>query len=198
MPVNPNSASGASPKSDFKWFDFVIVLAIAVMIAYWAGQANSNGISSLPNQTTSTASTQISNQAQGGNLDDQNKCAQDGARFINTFEIENNQSVGGYRPVWFNPQYHYNAKLNTCLAYIGYVQESSEWGAGTSDYTINSMIENFVFNIYSNEPVIQSVDNRVTTNGNNEDTLATYALYSEVPNITESNFNQQMQILMNE
>jgi len=132
-------------------------------------------------------------------IDLKSKCATDGDVFVQKYQQTQNITNGSnYKLVWSDPQYHYNAKMNTCLAAIFYVQEVNESGLGTSNYTINLIAYSLVFDVYSNQAVLQSINNRVNKSTGNTDTLAEYPSYQNIPNLDENTYNDQLKVLMSE
>lgn len=189
------------------WIGIVVIALVAG--AYYFGTSSKNSIESTQNTQDTTTSLitqeQPTKATEKADIASKSKCAADGKVFIQNYEQSNNYtSALGYRTVWGDTQYHFDTKLNTCLAYIWYVQEVNEThtgSIGSSDYTItiHSLVYNFVFDIYSNQAVLQSVNNRTTPwKGANVDTLVSSPNYQNVPNLEESVFFSQLKVLMNE
>jgi hypothetical protein len=162
-------------------------------------KSDTNPTATTSQQSAPTVTTVTPEQ----NLDLQSKCATDGKSFVNTYELSNNSANGsGYRPVWGDAEYHYDTQNSTCLAYIWYTQKNYDvpvGNLGDANYSDNiySSIYSFVFNIYSNKAVLQSVDDRTTTWGaGNTDTVSKYSIYQDIPNLDEATFNAQVKVLM--
>jgi len=188
----------------------LIVIAVIAVIgigAYALGQGSNSSTQSVSDTTSqnSLPQQQVVTQAPKVDLNLKSKCATDGKNFIQNYEQSNNTAnAGGHRPVWGNPEYHYNTKLNTCLAFITYSQEISEYTTGSmtsTDFsmTIYSTLYAFIFDVYSNQVMLQGVMDRTTPwKGDNIDTLSKYSLYPNIPNLNVSDFNKQSAILLAE
>lgn len=122
------------------------------------------------------------------------KCAADGASYVKTYE----QQYGSPKTVWYDPQFHYSTSLNTCLVYVGYIVTMWENpDLTTGNYNASLIGYNFIFDIYSNKPLLQSVFDRQDNNGVNTDTPST-PMYPEIPNLSGSDFNQQGHALLSQ
>lgn len=182
----------------------IVVVFILILIGIFSPKTPDE-LNNLP--ATNNTTNNITQQPQVTPTVDINlksKCATDGKNFVNNYEISNNQAIGNYRPVWGDPQYHFDSKSNTCLVYIWYTREINEVSTGdmfSSDYsqTIYSNVYNFVFDIYSNQVVLQSVMDRKTPwKGSNVDTVSNYPSYQDIPNLDSNAFFGQLKVLMNE
>jgi hypothetical protein len=131
-------------------------------------------------------------------LGEKSKCATDGAAYVRSYEINNNKSNSYGSPLWYDPEYHYSAKLDTCLAYVGYGQEYSQYtDIWTQNMKTYLFIENYVFDVYSNKVILYSVINRESENGQNNDSLVDYsALYPDLQNLYQPEFFSQKAQLM--
>ena len=129
------------------------------------------------------------------------KCSRDGQAWFQNWQQK--KDPDRIFTSWTS-EYHYDTKLNTCLVYVRDIQNVNQnfTGSITSPgypITINSLVYNFVFDIYSNQAVLQSVNNRTTAwNGQDIDTLGEYPSYPNISNLDETTFNKQLQVLMNE
>ena len=64
-------------------------------------------------------------QAQDANINLKSRCAEDGRNFVENYEQTNSsQNTIGAKPLWFDPKYHFNERLNTCLVYIAYIPQT--------------------------------------------------------------------------
>ena len=123
-------------------------------------------------------------------------CATGGANYLKIYQQEN----GSPSLVWQTPEYHYDTRLHTCLVYIGYVDVLYQSPISTppANWTEGVLVYNFIFDIYSNQVVLQNVVNRTSTNGQNADTLSSSPIYTNIANLDWATFNQQVQVLMSE
>jgi hypothetical protein len=191
------------------WILGSILLVIVVVFAYSAGQNSNNQTQSVNNPAEQSMlpmkQTTSSNTSTSDLVNLKNKCAKDGSAYMDNYVRTNNlANPGGYRPIWGNPEYHYDTKINTCLVFISYSQEVSEYSTGsiaTNDFsnTIYTGVYAFVFDVYSNQAMLQGVVDRTTQwKGDNIDTLSKYPPYPNIPNLNGSDFNKELAILMSE
>ena len=141
-------------------------------------------------------------QAQDANINLKSRCADDGRNFAENYEQTNSsQNAIGAKPLWFDPQYHFNARLNTCLVHIAYTQNTKTITAQdlfSSDFTDEVMFANVVFDIYSNQAILQSLNHRVGAQGKITDTPYKDGIYRQIPNLDENTFRNQLSVLMSE
>ena len=141
-------------------------------------------------------------QAQDANINLKSRCAEDGRNFAENYEQTNSsQNAIGAKPLWFDPKYHFNARLNTCLVYIAYTQNIKKITAQdlfSSDFTNEVMFANVVFDIYSNQAILQSLNHRVGAQGKITDTPYKDGIYRQIPNLDENTFRNQLNVLMSE
>lgn len=175
------------------WGTIIVLIIIGFAIYGVAMFYKSNSANNPSNNSAQSQSPQI----QTATIEQKSKCAEDGKAFIDNYETTNNYAVGGLRPVWGDPQYHYNSRLNTCLAYIWYVRgKGSPSNIGDPMYTT---VYDFVFDVYSNQPILQTVNDRVVPfGGERVDTVSKYPLYNNVPNLDGATFSKQFKVLMSE
>jgi hypothetical protein len=165
------------------------------------GAASNNEVNPSA-QTQPTAQAAPQQPAQPQNANDVNlvalksACATDGANYFKNYQLEN----GSPSVVWQTPEYHYDTKLNTCLVYIGWddVIYQSPFDINSPNFTEDLIVYNFVFDVYSNQAMLQNVVSRKSTNGQNTDTLSSSPNYTNIANVDWTTFNQQMQALMSE
>jgi len=140
----------------------LIVLVLAIGVAF-ISTLNGGTLYSKPEnsvtQNTSTPTQQIAAiQPQTASIENQKQCATDGENFFNQWlktNVPHNDKTNSYSYV--NPEYHFSTKLNTCLAYVGYIGVNSYLNSDSSHF-------NIIFNVYSNSPVLES-DTYRTCNG---------------------------------
>ncbi len=131
------------------------------------------------------------------------KCASDGKKYVNNYRLGQN-SLAGNKPWWNVEEYHFNTKLNSCLAHIGYVRvvyDRLEGNIGDPDFISETYLTvyNFVFDIYSNQVVLQGVFDRYHAfEQENVDTLSNNPTYYQIPNLDVSEYYKQLKIIMNE
>jgi hypothetical protein len=194
------------------WIGIGVVVILVGGIAYFAGQSSKDATQAA--NTTQAEVTTTDTQpalvqqptakpvAKQADVNLKSKCSTDGRAFVQNFELQNNAyNASGQKPVWFDPQFHFDSKLNSCLAYISYNQ-------GTKKIDLNAMMSpnytdelinwNVVFDIYSNQAVLQSVSDRTATNGKITDTPTAYPPYQNIPNLSGTAFSAQLQVLMSE
>jgi hypothetical protein len=163
--------------------------------------ASNNGTNpSVQTQSPAQAAPQQPAQPQNANDVDlvalKSACATGGANYFKNYQ----QEFGSPSVVWQTPEYHYDTKLNTCLVYIGwdYVTYQSPLDINSPNFTVDLIVYNFVFDVYSNQAMLQNVVSRTSTNGQNTDTLSSSPNYTNIANVDWATFNQQMQVLMSE
>ena len=185
------------------------VLIIVLIILFSSGKNNdgSNNLTTTTEEQTQTNSQQNSYQLKQKqivpvSIETKSKCADDGRAFAQNYQSKNNAvNAGGYRPVWFDPQYHYDSRLNTCIVYVGYAQEDSEtdnFNSNPPHFTAYLTVVGLVFDIYSNEVLLQTILNRVSVDGQNTDTPSDFPFYNDVQNLNGNAFKTQLQTLMSE
>jgi hypothetical protein len=122
-------------------------------------------------------------------LADQEKCATDGAAYYRSFYSTTN--LPGY--TWDTPEYHYDSKLNTCLAYIRFI---FQYGTPYVTLPISEQY-NQVVDIYSNQTILYGWFKRDCST-----TPCVEKLYdtseSSVPNYTSTQFFVQKEVLFGE
>ena len=118
-----------------------------------------------------------------------NKCMEDG----NKFALDYKQANTFEGNTWYDPQYHFSTKLNTCLTYVFYTVYFP------TDQTIQSY--KTIYDVYSNKALLQSViiKTYVSAGGKQQetDTVVKYPLI-KIPNLDEAAFSDQSKVLMSE
>jgi hypothetical protein len=181
-------------KSKAVMYTVIVIIGIIVIFAI-AGSSNQSNNNQVQNNQTSAQPavdpTQLANL--------KSKCASDGEAYYKKYQL----MMGNSKMTWFDPSYHYNLKMNTCLVYIGWVTETGDNGLMNYDNTLNTnyavyaTVYNFVFDVYQNQTLLQSISDRTTTNGGNTDVPAKYPLFTNMPNLDVSAFNNQYSALFN-
>ena len=169
-----------------------IVIAIALYVGiYFIREDPEDKTPDLPNTTTENIKADVPVMV---DINLKSKCAEDGENFAQNFR--RNLGAGS---IWFDPQFHFNSRLNTCLVYIAY------------NYTILSQVQTryqgmvvgifgVVFDVYSNKPILQAVsDRKLSEKGEIVSEIPTnYPPYQNVPNLDVNTFLEQLEVLMNE
>lgn len=185
----------------------IIAWSVAVIIIigfiYYASQAPNSGSS---NESAQTISNSVSNQNPARPADAatnvalKSKCSEDGRTFYKEYYNQFTQ----VKSVWFDPQFHFNSKLNTCLVYIQWNDTSvpTTFRNNMLEYTQIITNNNIVYDVYSNEAILQNETVR-TNNGSDgkvqeTDTLSTYPYAQNIPNSSITDFNYQLHILMSQ
>ena len=128
------------------------------------------------------------------------KCATDGQAFYLSFYKQFTQ----VKSIWFDPEFHFNSRLNTCLVYIQWNDNSIPdiYKNDMMDFHIVVMNNNIVFDVYSNQAILQSdiIRTSDSTNGKVQetDTLNEYPYAQNIPNSNGNTFGSQLKVLMNE
>ncbi|MGD0576868.1 MAG: hypothetical protein ABSA74_02225 [Candidatus Staskawiczbacteria bacterium] len=188
-------------KSKAVMYVVIAVIAIVVIIAIAGSSNQSNSNQPQNNQTVGTTTQPSIDPTQLVALKSQ--CATDGAKYIDNFE--KNFSA---HALWGTPSYHFNQKLNTCLATVNWLQTISETNNGEwtspDNFTINEddIFYGYVFDVYSNQVLLQREAEIVTVTKSKvsttlSDTLVNPPLYP-VPNLDANSFKQQYQTLFSE
>ena len=169
---------------------------------------NNNSSSSTTNQNTDTTQPSVVQTPPTSNSVEKvalkQKCAEDGKQFAQNYQQAGTAGTQA-QTIWFDPQYHFDTKLNTCLTYVSYNYVDSqptidETLSGNSTETITNY--NTVYDIYSNKALLQSdITKTYTTVNNNQtesDTVDSITLSQDVPNSDANTFSNQLKVLMNE
>jgi len=163
-------------------------LALFVVIATFIVVYNLSHLEPMKGSNVDNPVNLTSNQ-ETPTLSEKSKCSEDGSIFVSKYEQSNNMAnSSGARPVWASPEYAFDPKTNTCLAYIGYTQETSQSGDYINEFTIYTEVYNLIFDIYSNKVLAQGDYDRVTKNSNNTDTLTQFPIYPDAPNLDSASF----------
>ncbi|MCX6716274.1 MAG: hypothetical protein NT077_04685 [Candidatus Taylorbacteria bacterium] len=179
------------------------ILIIAVLFSGGSSQQGSTAVQqSAIEPTKQTKQTQPSVVVQTKNVDVniKSKCANDGQTFYTNFQ----KKMGKPELVWWDPQFHFDAVLNTCLMYIQWNDASIPvvFNSGGADYIQTIMNNNVVFDIYSNQAILQNEITRksVSTNGEVQTTsgLNNWPLYQNIPNSDVDTFIAKLKVLMSE
>lgn len=121
-------------------------------------------------------------------LENASKCAADGSDFFKFWT--GNMVQEGWR--YDAPQYHYNQKLNTCLALV----------AQTSPFNDSPMIGTSrimdVYDVYSNKIVLQSDVYRYCGDGTACKEVVQHSLDHTMVNLSTDDFNAQAQTVMSQ
>jgi hypothetical protein len=189
--------------------NLLIIIVVIVAItggAYFIGRSSSNSTQSIntpqiPIQTpVQTNQTQPSvAQTKNTDVNLKSKCANDGQTFYTNFQKE----IGKPELVWWDPQFHFDAVLNTCLMYIQWNDASIPvvYTNGL-DYIQTIMNNNVVFDIYSNQAILQNEITRKSVNTNGEvqttSVLNSSPLYQNIPNSDVDTFIAKRKVLMSE
>lgn len=185
----------------------VIVIIVIVIIVGMATQDSGEDASSVIGVSTLSTSLppkpQISPSEQ---LSLEQKCSEDGKDFVSAYETENGS--GTVQTIWFDPEYHFDTRLNTCLADIAFNEVFYQ--APFSELTTNGATEqviqnnNEVYDIYANRAVLQSdvtrtyVYNNTSDKQDETDTLAQYPMSQDTQNLTNADFSTQLKYFMSE
>ena len=128
------------------------------------------------------------------------KCATDGKAYYQDFYKQFTQ----VKSVWFDPQFHFNSKLNTCLVFISWNDTSMPitWGNDVGSYTQIVTSNGVVFDVHSNQAILQdsTVKTHVSVNGKIQetDTLSDYPYSQNIPNSDIADFDNQLNALMSQ
>jgi hypothetical protein len=151
----------------YTWIWIAIIAIVLVIVAYSVGRGSNN------------------NTSQSTNINSKSKCANDGQVFYLNFQ----KKIGRLRSDnWFDPQFHFNSKLNTCLVYI-------QWTGSPSLTVVTDKL--IVFDVYSNQAILQSEISN-TLFDVQRDVLDSSPLYWNIPNSNVNTFMSQLEVLMNE
>ena len=187
-------------------------IAIIVIIGFisYISQSSPNTSSNENSQTVSDATNQpapLKPADAQASIALKSKCADDGKNFIQNFE-QSMSGGSGAKPLWFDPQFHFNSRLNTCLAYIQFntvivdslQYDSSGLTSGNWNETIDN--NNIVFDVYSNQAILQSDIDRAYTHVNSQksesDTLSQYPYSQTISNSNGNDFLSQLNTLMSQ
>lgn len=191
------------------WVVGGIIIVIFFIALFYQGDKSNNqtGLVNNTNETSIPAVQQSTSQEetqkqQAANVALKAKCAEDGAKYINNFE-KSLPSVG----LWGEPSYHFNQKLNTCLATIYWthtITTSTTGDLSSSNFSVTTdgIFYAYVFDVYSNQVLLQREANIITLSKGGvlttlSDTLASSPFFP-VPNLDADSFKKQYQILFSE
>jgi hypothetical protein len=185
-------------------------IAIIVLIGFISYVSQSSSSRTNQNPAVSNTTNQpapLSPADAQANVALKSKCADDGKAFIQSFE-QSMSGGSGAKPLWFDPQFHFNSRLNTCLAYIQFntvISDSLQYDAsGLTSGNWNETVENnnIVFDVYSNQAILQSDIDRAYTYVNSQksesDTLSEYPYSQTIPNSNGNDFLSQLTPLMSQ
>jgi len=110
------------------------------------------------------------------------KCSKSGKAYFVQYRTDN--LPDGW--LWDEPEYHYSARLNTCLVHIRFIYASSV-GSGFS------MHDNKVIDIFANKILLQG---KFTREKNME--KISESTMSDAPNFTSEEFFKRKEVLFNE
>ena len=178
------------------WIGIILVIAvIAVVIAYSAGQNSGNAgqVTSVPAATTAQSPATGQEQA---SPQEQRQCATDGATWFQNWL----PSLPAHS-LYDGPEYHFNQKLNTCLVYVGEMQDTSppiiDFSAPLPPST--SAHESYVYNVYANTPILQSWITRSCSGSPSVCTETPNQPFdNSVPNLSSNDFFAQKVVLMSQ
>jgi hypothetical protein len=177
-----NYKNNDAPMNKHTYVWMTIITIVLMTVAYSAGQVSN------------------SNTSQAADINLMSKCANDGQVFYLNFQKEIGHS---YAEIWFDPQFHFNSKLNTCLVYIQWndTPVPTTYKENGVDYTQVVTNFNVVKDIYSNKAILQEVTVRTynSLNGKVQETDAfDNPLYQDIPNSDAVPFRSQLKILMDQ
>ncbi len=92
------------------------------------------------------------------------RCRTDGLKFFNDFSTEVNDPSLHY--TWNDPEFHYSAKLNTCLVSVRYLR--------FGDDSATSFHYNRVVDVYGNRPILLGEFERTVGDNPKEELLDTF------------------------
>jgi hypothetical protein len=180
------------------WLLILLVLVpIAVFLLYLDFHASPGGTTTVT-PTPTTAQAQVATEPavsagaeQTGSLAEQKQCADDGKTFANEWlnqNIPTNDNLNTY--TYADPEYHFSVKLNTCLAYVGYIAMPKDADLGSSHL-------NYIYDVYSNAPILESITYR-TCNGTDPCTETASKDITGAPALGSSEFFQQKDVLFSQ
>ncbi len=132
------------------------------------------------------------------------KCATDGKAYYQDFY----KQFTRVKSIWFDPQFHFNSKLNTCLVYISWndtsIPNNMYWSSDNKYLNSTQIVtnNNIVFDVYSNQAVLQNSTVRTYTNldgvKDEKDVLSDYPYAQNIPNTNGTDFGNQLNVLMSQ
>jgi hypothetical protein len=151
----------------------VAALSVAYYFAYYLPRAHD---------------AELADQHRKTELELAQRCRTDGLKFFNDFSAEVNDPSLNY--TWDDPEFHYSAKLNTCLVSVRYLRFGLD--------SATSFHYNRVVDVYGNRPILLGEFKRIVGVGDNskEELLDTFK--SGVPNYTSTQYFAEMKKLFSE
>lgn len=186
------------------WIGIIVIALIAG--AYYFGTSSKNSTESIQNtqDTNAPVTTQEQPAKSTASVALKSKCAADGQDFYLKFYNQFTQ----VKSVWADPQFHFNSRLNTCLVYIWWndtsIPVTSYWTSDNKYLNSTQVVtnNNIVFDVYSNQAILQNSTTKTYTNENGvkdeKDVLSDYPYAQNIPNSNATTFSNQLNVLMSE
>jgi hypothetical protein len=169
---------------------FGIVILVAI-VCFYVGTQQSVNLTDTATSTAQKIQTHAIMPEQNGTLAEQEQCNTDGQIFVKKWIV--NDLPSGWE-LSNDPTYYFSTKLNTCLAEVFAISVTPNSIGDTTSYSIH---RNFIYEIYSNTPILQSETNRTCTgSGACTETLASILLYDNLPNLGSNDFITQAKVIM--